>query len=69
MTLITDMDSVRVLTRTQTIRALGLSDKTFERMEKAGETPPKTYISPRRIGYRVKHIQEWLDERREVTAA
>jgi predicted DNA-binding transcriptional regulator AlpA len=68
MTLITDMDSVRVLTRTQTIRALGLSEKTFKRMERAGETPPKTRLSPGRIGYRVKHIHEWLDKRSEVAA-
>ena len=58
-----DFDIVRVLTRAETIKALGLSPDTWARMEARGETPPKLQLSARRIGYRVIDIQKWLDAR------
>jgi predicted DNA-binding transcriptional regulator AlpA len=64
-----DLDSVRVLTRFETIRALGLSDRTWDRLEKRGETPPKTFLSENRIGYRIADLKTWLDSRREVVTA
>jgi predicted DNA-binding transcriptional regulator AlpA len=64
-----DLDSVRVLTRPQTIETLGVSDKTWERLEAAGDTPPKTRLSTGRVGYRVSDIKAWLDKRRERGAA
>lgn len=60
-----NLDAVRVLTRAKTIEALGLSDRTFERLEAAGDCPRKTRLSEGRIGYRVCDIAEWLDQRRE----
>lgn len=59
-----DFDSVRVLTKPETLKILGLSEPTWLRMEQRGETPPKTQISPNRIGYRLVDIKEWLDRRR-----
>ena len=53
-----DFDIVRVLTRAETIKALGLSPDTWARMEARGETPPKLQLSARRIGYRVIDIQK-----------
>jgi predicted DNA-binding transcriptional regulator AlpA len=64
-----ELDAIRVLNRAQTIRMVGLSDRTWDRLEAAGDTPPKTRISQGRIGYRVADIREWLDRRREPTAA
>jgi predicted DNA-binding transcriptional regulator AlpA len=64
-----DLDSVRVLTRHQTIEAVGVSGKTWERLEAVGDTPPKTRLSEGRIGYRVSDIKAWLDKRRERGAA
>lgn len=64
-----DLDDVRVLTRGQTIKAANVSDKTWERMEKRGETPPKTQISPGRIGYRLIDLKQWLDQRRRSEVA
>jgi predicted DNA-binding transcriptional regulator AlpA len=48
---------------------VGLSDRTWDRLEAAGDTPPKTRISQGRIGYRVADIRAWLDRRRETEAA
>jgi predicted DNA-binding transcriptional regulator AlpA len=64
-----DLDIVRVLNRAETIRMVGLSDRTWDRLEAAGDTPPNTRISQGRIGYRVSHIRAWLDNRREGRAA
>jgi predicted DNA-binding transcriptional regulator AlpA len=63
------LDAIRVLNRTETIRMVGLSDRTWDRLEARGQTPPKTRISEGRIGYRVCDIREWLDRRRETEAA
>ena len=59
-----DFDLVRVLTRPQTLKVVGVSDRTWQRMEDRGETPPKTALSPNRIGYRLIDIMKWLDARR-----
>jgi predicted DNA-binding transcriptional regulator AlpA len=61
---VSDFDAVRVLTRRETLKAVGLSDATWVRLEHRGETPPKTQISTNRIGYRLTDIAAWLDERR-----
>jgi len=37
--------------------------KDAERGITGERAPVPTWISPRRIGYRVKHIREWLDRR------
>jgi predicted DNA-binding transcriptional regulator AlpA len=63
-----DFFASRVLNRSETIRLVGLSDRTWDRLEAAGDTPPRTRISQRRIGYRVSDIREWLDRRRETGA-
>ena len=62
------LDAIRVLNRSETIRMVGLSDRTWDRLEAKGETPPKTQISEGRIGYRVCDLAAWLDARREATA-
>jgi predicted DNA-binding transcriptional regulator AlpA len=59
---------VKVLTKTQTYEYLGLSDRTWQRMEQAGETPVKTQLSQGRVGYRLCDIISWLEERRMGTA-
>jgi predicted DNA-binding transcriptional regulator AlpA len=60
-----DLDSIRVLSESQTYRAVGLSDRTWERLEAIGDVPPKTRLSEGRVGYRVSDIKAWLDRRRE----
>jgi len=60
-----NLDAIRVLSRSETIRTVGLSDRTWDRLEAAGDTPPKTRISQGRIGYRVCDVKQWLDRRRQ----
>ena len=60
-----DLDSIRVLTRFETIKTLGLSDRTFDRLEAVGDVLQKTRLSTVRIGYRVADIRARLDRRRE----
>lgn len=35
------LDSVRVLTKKETLQATGLSEDTWDRLKERGETPPK----------------------------
>jgi predicted DNA-binding transcriptional regulator AlpA len=60
------LDELKVYTKRETQKLIGLSGRTWDRLEARGETPPKTHLSPNRIGYRVSDIREWLDRRREV---
>jgi predicted DNA-binding transcriptional regulator AlpA len=62
-------DSVRVLSKPEALKMVGVSDRTWWRMEQRGETPPKTQISPNRIGYRLIDIMSWLDQRRRSDGA
>jgi hypothetical protein len=40
---------------------VGVSEKTWERLEAAGDTP--TQLSQGRVGHRLDHIKQWLDAR------
>jgi predicted DNA-binding transcriptional regulator AlpA len=59
-----DIYSIQVLNRREVIKAIGVNERTFDRMESVGDAPPKTQISARRIGYRAADVQRWLDARR-----
>ena len=59
-------DELKVYTKKETQKLLGLSGRTWDRLEALGDTPPKTRLSPNRIGYRAPDIAAWLDARREV---
>lgn len=60
----TELKSVRVLSKSETKKLVGISDRTWDRMEARGDTPRVTQISERRVGYRVIDIEAWLDARR-----
>jgi predicted DNA-binding transcriptional regulator AlpA len=62
-------EELKVYTKKETQTLLGLSGRTWDRLEALGETPPKTRLSPNRIGYRAPDIAAWLDARREVQSA
>jgi predicted DNA-binding transcriptional regulator AlpA len=62
-------DDLKVYTKKETQKLIGLSRRTWDRLEALGETPPKTRLSPNRIGYRASDIAGWLDARREVQSA
>jgi predicted DNA-binding transcriptional regulator AlpA len=54
---------LRVLSRRQTIELVGVSEKTWERLEAVGDIPIKTKLSQGRVGHRLDHIKQWLDAR------
>jgi predicted DNA-binding transcriptional regulator AlpA len=64
-----DFAAVRVLNRSEALKLLGVSDRTWDRLEAVGDTPIKTRISQNRIGYRLVDIAKWLDARRERAPA
>jgi predicted DNA-binding transcriptional regulator AlpA len=64
-----DLDSIRVLTEHETIRAIGVSDRTWDRLKAIGDVPHKTRLSQGRVGYRVADIKVWLNGRREGMAS
>jgi predicted DNA-binding transcriptional regulator AlpA len=51
----------RVLSRRQTSEMLGLSLRTFARLEYAGDVPPRIKLSTRRVGYRLSEVKAWID--------
>jgi predicted DNA-binding transcriptional regulator AlpA len=59
-------DELKVYTKKETQKLLGLSGRTWDREEAHGRTPPKTRLSPNRIGYRASDIEAWLKGRREA---
>jgi predicted DNA-binding transcriptional regulator AlpA len=64
-----DLDCIRVIPRSEAIRVLNLSTRTWDRLEREGNTPPKTQLSEKRVGYRVSDLRDWLDSRRRGVAA
>ena len=64
-----DIEAIKVLNRRDAIAQLGLSERTFQRLEASGDGPPKTRLSEGRVGYRVCDLAAWLDARREVQSA
>ena len=64
-----DNDLIKVLTRREAIEAVGVSEKTWERLEALGDIPTKTRLSQGRVGFRVVDIATWLDARRETSTA
>jgi predicted DNA-binding transcriptional regulator AlpA len=64
----TPYSKVRVLTRRETIKCIGVDERTFDRLEAAGDAPPKTQLSKRRIGYRLTDIDAWLNGRSRVAS-
>jgi predicted DNA-binding transcriptional regulator AlpA len=64
-----DIDAIKVLNRREAVKHLGISERSFQRLEALGDGPPKTRLSKGRVGYRVSDIAVWLDARRETSTA
>jgi predicted DNA-binding transcriptional regulator AlpA len=61
--------SVKVMNRSELLKQLGICKRTFDSLEALGQGPRKTQLSPRRIGYRVSDVVEWLNSRAQRRAA
>jgi hypothetical protein len=50
----TDLDAIRVLTKKQAQEVVGVSPRTWDRLEAVGDVPVKTRLSQNRIGYSMR---------------
>jgi len=57
------MSGGRFIRIAQVAADLGLSERTINRMHRAGKFPPKVQISPNVTGWREAEIERWKDER------
>jgi predicted DNA-binding transcriptional regulator AlpA len=57
----TASDLIRVLNERETVEAVGVSQRTWDRLKSLGDVPTKTRLSEGRVGYRVCDIAEWFD--------
>jgi excisionase family DNA binding protein len=57
-------EAIRVLSKGEAARVVGVSNDTFQRLLDGGKGPPLTRVSDRRVGIRVVDLHEWLDARR-----
>jgi len=55
-----------ILNAKQLVNKIGLSRTTIWRMENRGEFPKRIALSPRRIGWIVEEIEEWLMTRKRL---
>lgn len=59
------LDLIRCVSDRQLHEALGVSNRTGDRMKAIGDWPDATQLSERRVGYRLTDICAWLDKRRK----
>lgn len=52
-----------VLSEPQVIALTGMSRDTLYRLRLAGDGPPRVQLSPRRSGYQVGPLKDWLAKR------
>jgi prophage regulatory protein len=54
-----------ILPKQQVLREVPFSEATLWREQRAGRFPPFEQLSPRRVGVRLSHLNEWLNGRRD----
>lgn len=52
-----------VISELEAAEAGNVSTSTLRRMHKRGEGPPRIRLSPRRVGYRRRDVEQWLSNR------
>ena len=52
-----------VLRRSEVCTMVGIKPASLHRWIKAGQFPRPIMLGPRRVGWRVEDVQEWLDNR------
>jgi predicted DNA-binding transcriptional regulator AlpA len=55
----------RVISEHEAAKACGISVATLRRHVAAGVGPRRIRLSAKRVGYRLRHITDWLDARTE----
>ena len=59
----TNLENRPFLTIKEVSKLIGLSVSTINRLVKKGDFPSKVKISPRRMVFMKKEIQEWINSR------
>ena len=59
----TNLENKPFLTIKEVSKLIGLSVSTINRLVKKGDFPSKVKISPRRMVFMKKEIQEWINSR------
>lgn len=65
----TQTSPLGIVTPTELANMLRVTRKTVDRMNAAGIGPRRVKLSPRRVGYRLADVQEWLEKPRKPEAA
>jgi len=60
---IDDLAANRVVSEAVAAEIVGVSVDTLRRACQRGEGPPRLRLSPRRVGYRLRDLDAWLNER------
>lgn len=58
----------RVISKPEWAALLGVDIRTAERLLKDGKGPPRILLSPGRIGFLFRDVQDWLVSRREAVS-
>ena len=53
----------RIVLKKEAVEITGLSKSSLERLEKSADFPQRVQLSPRRVGYRLSALLDWLDSR------
>ncbi|HEC11811.1 MAG TPA: AlpA family phage regulatory protein [Acidiferrobacteraceae bacterium] len=51
----------KILRKNQVRELTGLSDRTIDRKEKAGEFPTRVLVSANAVGWREDEVNDWID--------
>ena len=62
-------EALRVLNVQQVADLLGLAVRTVWRMSTDGDFPTPVRLSPKRVGWRLGAVEQWLDERQREALA
>ena len=57
------MEKMLVINERQRLELTGVSRSSWHRWERAGLVPGRIQLGPRRVGWRLSEIQDWLDNR------
>lgn len=63
------MENRLVINERQRLELTGISRSSWYRWEQAGLVPKRIQLGPRRVGWRLAEIEEWLESRAESVPA
>ena len=63
-----DLPDHAVLSKPQVCSIINLSEDTLARLHQKGEGPERLQLSPRRVGYTVGAVRNWLQGRASAPA-